>query len=200
MSGQRWRGGQAEVERDVVGGVPASGLGGIKPAGWSPVRDAVGHVAGPAAFAVLAVVESAGEGEILQVGAATVDPRGDVVGFAPVRGPITTWETTAAIPGGEGAALPGAGGAAGQPVVEDPAGVTEDDGHDVGLGGDLQRLRHADDAAVRGGGQTGAGLHLLQGHREKDGGGGATSIGQGARAEQPLSGVEQRVVPALPGT
>src|SRR6185503_11540072 len=108
-----------------------------------------------AAFAVLAVVESADESEILQVGAATVDPRGDVVGFAPIRGPIATWERTTAIAGGEGPALPGAGGAAGQPVAEDPAGVTDHDGHDVGLGGDLQRLRHADPPAVRGGGQTG---------------------------------------------
>src|SRR6478609_2955289 len=105
MSGQRRRGGQAEVQGDVVGGVSAGGLGGIKPAGWSPVRDAVGHLAGPAAFAVLAVVKSADESEIFQVGAATVDPRLDVVGFAPIRGPIATRETTAAIPGGEGAAL-----------------------------------------------------------------------------------------------
>ena len=45
-----------------------------------------------AAFAVLAVVESAGEGEIFQVGAATVDPLGDVVGFAPIRGPVTAPE------------------------------------------------------------------------------------------------------------
>ena len=64
MSGQRRRAGRAEVERDVVGGIPASGLDGIEPAGWSPVRDAVGHVTGPAAFAVLAVVESADESEI----------------------------------------------------------------------------------------------------------------------------------------
>src|SRR5690348_5843019 len=65
MSGQRRRAGRAEVERDVVGGIPASGLDGIKPAGWSPVRHAVGHLAGPAAFAVLAMVESADdEGEI----------------------------------------------------------------------------------------------------------------------------------------
>ena len=45
-----------------------------------------GHLAGPAAFAVLTVVKSADESEIVQVGAATVDPRGDVVGFAPIRG------------------------------------------------------------------------------------------------------------------
>src|SRR5690242_12726646 len=150
--------------------------------------------------AVLAVVKTADESEILQVGAATVDPRDHVMTLAPIRGPITAWERTAAVAGGEGAALPGAGGAAGQPVAEDPAGVTEDDGHDVGLGGDPQRLRHADDAAVPGGGQTGAGLHLLQGHREKDGGRGAAGVGQGAGPQQPLSGVEQRVVPALSGT
>jgi len=123
----------------VVGGVAAGRLGGIKPAGWSPVRDAVGQLAGPAAFAVLAMVETADESEIFQVGAATVDPRGDVVGFAPIRGPVTAWERTAAIPGGEGAALSGAGRAAGQLVAEDPAGVTDHDGHDVGLGGDPQR-------------------------------------------------------------
>src|SRR6185437_11754073 len=170
-----------------------------EPAGWSPVRDAVGHLTGPAAFAVLAVVESADEGEILQVGEATVDPRGDVVGFAPVRGPITTRETTAAIAGGEGPALPGAGGEAGQPVVEDPAGITQDDGHDVGLGGDPQRLRHADPPAVPGGGHPGAGLELLQGHRDEDGGRGAAGVGQGAGPQQPLPGVQQRVVPPLPG-
>ena len=61
MSGQRWRGGQAEVERDVVGGIPASGLDGIEPAGWSPVRDAVGHLTAPAAFAVLAMVKTANQ-------------------------------------------------------------------------------------------------------------------------------------------
>src|SRR6185369_6409518 len=115
------------------------------------------------------------------------------------RGPIATRETTAAIAGGEGAALSGAGGAAGQPVAEDPAGVTEDDGHDVGLGGDPQRLRHADDAAVPGGDQTGAGFHLVEGEGEQDGGRGAAGVGQGAGAEQPLSGVEQRVVSALSG-
>ena len=83
----------AELEGKVVGGVSAWGLGGVDPAGWSPVRDPVGHLAGPAAFAVFAVVKSADESEIVQVGAATVDPRGDVVGFAPIRGPITARET-----------------------------------------------------------------------------------------------------------
>src|SRR6478672_9343799 len=100
MSGQRWRGGQAEVERDVVGGVPAGGLGGVEPAGWSPVRDAVGHVTGPAAFAVLAVVKSADQSEIFQVGAAPIRPGDHVMTLAPIRGPITTWERTTAIPGG----------------------------------------------------------------------------------------------------
>jgi len=61
MSGQRRRAGRAEVERDVVGGIPASGLDGIKPAGWSPVRDAVGHLTAPAAFAVLAMVKTANQ-------------------------------------------------------------------------------------------------------------------------------------------
>ena len=122
-----------------MGGVAAGGLGGIKPSGWSPVRDAVGQLAGPAAFAVLAMVKSTQQRQIVQIGVATVDPRGDVVGFAPVRGPIAAWERTAAVAGGEGAALPGAGGAAGQPVAEDPAGVTDHDGDDVGLGGDPQR-------------------------------------------------------------
>ena len=180
------------MERDVVGGVAAGGLGiGIEPAGWSPVRDAVGQLAGPAAFAVLAMVETADESEIFQVGAATVDPRGDVVGFAPIRGPVTAWEGTAAIAGGEGAALPGAGGAAGQPVAEDPAGVTDhDDGDDVGLGGDPQRLRHADPPAVRGRHHPGAGLHLLEGEGEQHGGGGAAGIGQRAGPQQPLPGVE----------
>ena len=91
------------------------GLGGIKPSGWSPVRDAVGQLAGPAAFAVLAMVKTADESEIFQVGAATVGPRLDVVTLAPIRRPITARERTAAIPGREGAALPGRGGAAVSP-------------------------------------------------------------------------------------
>ena len=77
----------------MVGGIPARCLGGIKPAGWSPARDAVGHLAGPAAaFVVLAVVKSADESEIFQVGAAAVDPADHVVGFAPVGGPVATQE------------------------------------------------------------------------------------------------------------
>lgn len=30
----------------MTNGVPAGGLGGVDPAGWSPVRCAIGHVAG----------------------------------------------------------------------------------------------------------------------------------------------------------
>src|SRR4029079_44021 len=68
-----------------------------------------------------------------------------------------------------------------------------------GSGGDPQGLRPADDAAVPGGGQTGAGFHLVEGEGEQDGGGGAAGVGQGAGAEEALSGVEQRVVSALSG-
>ena len=52
------------MEGDVVGGVVAGGLGLVDPAGWSPVRHAIDHVTGPAAFAVLAMVESAQQSEI----------------------------------------------------------------------------------------------------------------------------------------
>jgi hypothetical protein len=53
---------------------------------------------------------------------------------------------------------------------------------------------------VRGGGQAGAGLQLLQGQREKDGGGGAAGVGQRAGSEQPLPGIQQRIMPPLPST
>ena len=103
------------------------------------MRYPVGHVTGPATFAVFAMVESADESEVLEVGSAAVGPRDNVVGFAPVRWPVAARERTSAVAGGQGAALPDAGGAAGQPVTEDSTGVAEDDGDDVNLGGDPQR-------------------------------------------------------------
>ena len=43
----------------VVGVVPAGDLLGVDPAGWDPFGQAVGDAYGPAAFSVLAVMESA---------------------------------------------------------------------------------------------------------------------------------------------
>ena len=101
------------MQGDVTNGVAAEGLGWIKPARRSPERDAVGHVAGPAAFAVLTMVKTADQSEILQVGPAAVRPCDHMMTFAPVRGPVAARERTSEIPRGQGAALPVAGGAAG---------------------------------------------------------------------------------------
>ena len=162
----------------MVGVVAAAGLDGVDAAGWDPFGETVGHVDGPAAFRVLAMVETAGEGEIFDVGSAAVGPRVDVVGFAPVGGPVAGWEGTAPVAGGEGEALGGAGGAAGAAEVQHGSAGVEDSGNDLGVGGELERGRDGEGAAVGGGGQPEAGFQLVEGEGEQHGGRGAAGVGQ----------------------
>ena len=89
-SGRRWCRRHAEVQGDVTNGVAAEGLGWIKPARRSPERDAVGHVAGPAAFPVLTMVKTAHQSEIFEVGAAAVRAWDHMMTFARCRrGPLS---------------------------------------------------------------------------------------------------------------
>jgi hypothetical protein len=91
----------------------------------------------PAAFGVLAVVKAAEQRGVVEVSGAAVGPRGDVVGFAPGGGPVAAREGAAAVAGGEGEALRGAGGTTGAAEVQHGTAGVEDGGNEVGVGGEL---------------------------------------------------------------
>jgi hypothetical protein len=95
-------------------------------AGLSPVGSAVGWGGGeaavglsgesPAALMHGAVVGSAQQGEVGQVGGAAMEPVPQMMGFAPGQGPFTVGEDTAAVADGQGGALGG---------LDDPGGPAD---------------------------------------------------------------------------
>ena len=88
--------------------------GGMSPMRWGGGEAAVGAAGQlPAALMDGAVVGSAQQGQIGQVGGAAMEPVAQVVGVAPGQGPLAVGEDTAAVADGQGGALGG---------VDDPGG------------------------------------------------------------------------------
>ena len=89
--------------------------------GWGGGEAPVGvAVKPPAALMDRAMVGSADQGQVVQVGGAAMEPMSEMVGFAPGRGPLAAGDGTAAVADDQGGALGGG---------DDPAGPA-----------DLQRL------------------------------------------------------------
>src|SRR4051794_37088569 len=116
-----------------MGGVASRSLLGIQPRRWGPEGDAVLDLDLPPVLLEVAVVEAAHEAEVVEVGAAALDPLDDVMNLGPGRGAIAAGEGAAAVPGGQREALTAGGQPAAGAVGEDPTGVGEDHREHLGL-------------------------------------------------------------------
>ncbi|WP_243708775.1 hypothetical protein, partial [Actinomadura sp. GC306] len=85
----------------------------------------------------VAVVEGAGEGEVVDVGAAAVQgPAGDVVNFAECAGDLAALDCAGGVEGLEYLALGGGGEPDGAPQVERQVAVPQEKGRHPGVEGD----------------------------------------------------------------
>jgi hypothetical protein len=114
VSQGRPAGNRPRGERDCPALLVRSGCGAVSSVGWGGGQSAVG-LAGqlPAALVDGAVVGSAQQGQVSQIGRAAMEPVAQMMGLAPGQRPGTAREHPAAVADGQGGALAG---------LHDPAG------------------------------------------------------------------------------
>jgi hypothetical protein len=115
---------------------PLLSVGSVGSVGWGG-GEAAGGAAGqlPAAVVDRSVVGPAQQGQVGQVGGATVQPVPEVVALAPGQGSLAVGEATAAVADGQGAALGGGDDPAGSAEVQGLAGGAAEDWGQPGQGG-----------------------------------------------------------------
>src|SRR5581483_9072247 len=113
----------------------------------------------PAVFVDQAVVWSAGQGFVDDVGGSAVGPVGHVMHLAPGGGHVAAGKRATVLGGGQHEALGGGGAAGGAAFVQlDGCGVVEDQQVVVGLGGHPDQVGDRQQCVGAGGGRPGFGL------------------------------------------
>jgi hypothetical protein len=128
----RWAGAAAGAATDAPPLWPVQAAVGCRRWGggrrWGGAEAAVGAAGElPAALVDRPVMRSAQQGQVGQVGRATLDPVHQVVAFAPGQGPITVGEDAAAVAHGQGGPLGAGDDPAGPPDLQGLAGGAAQD-------------------------------------------------------------------------